>query len=199
MLSLLLAVAAAKAPLSMRGVFVEACSCSTTCAYETSGVDTKCNAMGAYRISHGTFDGHDISGINLAYVIAQPGNLVYLYAECAESKTDITKRLAFTLFGSYGKTQRLHRAKIRISPTAAKPGNYRMTIDSGKIASVQISPVLGGDRKTPVMLHNVYGDPYDDLWQAKTIDGSFNNPGNGFLLKNSNAFYIADMKIDKRV
>jgi hypothetical protein len=198
MLSVLcaLALAPSKAPLHMQGRFVEACTCTGTCAYEATGADTRCSVMGAYVITKGTFDGHDISGVNMAYVISQPGNLLYLYAECPQSKSDLVKRLAFTLFSTYGNSQGLHNAHIGIR---GKAGNYKMTIDNGNTASVQISPVMGGDGKTPVKLENVFGDPYDTLWQAKTIDGSFNLSGHGFLLKNSNAYYIADMNIDKKV
>ena len=195
---LVAAALTAKAPLHMRGVFVEACSCIGTCRYEVSGVNPGCNAIGGYSVSSGSFDDKDISGIKMAFVVA-PKGLLYLYAECAPSQSDITKRLMFTLFNDYGKSQGLHPAKIRIQRDGGPVGHFTLSIDSSDAASVQIEPVTGGDGKMPVVLHNVFGDPYDELWQAKVVNGSFNKSGHSFSLKGTNAYYIADVNIDKRV
>ena len=106
------------------------------------------------------------------------------------SADDLAKRI----FTSYGKLQSLEHCPIKLS---GKGGTYTLVIDGGKAATLSTAPVFGGDGKRPVMLSNVFGDPYDSLWQAKTINAAFNRAGHQFTLKGTNAYFIADLKIDK--
>src|SRR5690349_15558469 len=58
---------AKKAPYRVEGVYVEACTCKSSCAADLTGENPMCNAMGAARIDAGAYDGKDIAGTRLAF------------------------------------------------------------------------------------------------------------------------------------
>jgi hypothetical protein len=146
-------------------------------------------------VDWGTYAGKDVSGVKFAYVMAPPDALL-IYVDAPASKAALVENLAKRVFDGFGKLQGVRRATISLS---GKGGRYAGQIGAGKIADFACSPVMGGDGKTPVILRNVLGDPYDDLWQAKVEKARFQDGTFRWeLSKESSALYVDDLRIRKR-
>ena len=196
---LVLAIAALYGPkiqLILNGTFVEGCSCANSCAFESTGAATGCQNAGVYQIDNGSYGGRDISGVKIVWAAAQNDKL-FIYIDLPRpSQTDGAKALAFALFSEgFGKPQEVKPAKIKLDGSA---GKYHLTVNGGQTLEMKTTPVTGGDGKSFVKLHNVFGDPYDSLNQAKAVRASFQEGDIKFNFKETSAFFIK-LKINKKI
>lgn len=193
--ALLLACAAPKEPLILKGTFVEACSCSSTCSFETRGALPGCNALGAYIIDSGSYGGQDVSGSRIGFVTSPKGAL-FVYAQAPPAEADGVKKLAFALFAEgFGTLEGgLNACPITLDKTE---GELHLSFDGGRIADLRVKPVFGGNGSSPIELSNVFGDPYDRLFQASVVSGAFHHSGHDFRLEGTSAFYDPQLDIKK--
>lgn len=183
--------------LDIKGAFLEGCSCQGTCAFETTGKLPGCHALGAYRIEKGAYGGRELSGTALAFVSAPSGDL-FVYVDGPTSmKRKSAGMLAKALWGEgFGKWIAMRDAKIALTGRA---GSHSLLIDGGSVVSLSTSAVKGGDGKSSVVLNNVYGDPYDRLFQATIKNASFSDKGQKFTLRGTSAFFADPLVVRKKV
>ena len=183
--------------LDIKGAFLEGCSCKGTCAFETTGKLPGCHALGAYRIDRGSYGSRDLAGTSLAFVSAPSGDLFVYVDGPTSSKRKSAGVLAKALWGEgFGKWNTMRDAKISLTGSG---GSHSLLIDGGATVSLSTSPVKGGDAKGFVVLSNVYGDPYDKLFQATIKGASFSDKGQKFTLKGTSAFFIDPLVVLKKL
>lgn len=184
-------------PTVLNGIFVEGCSCKASCAFETTGASTGCQSFGVYRILKGHFGHRDVSGLSLAWVAASSDRLFVYVDARSTSQFKTGESLARVIFAEgFGKLQAVKRAPISL---AGEKGRYRLAIDGGKVFEMKTEPVFGGDGRTPVKIDNVMGDPYDALYQGKTVSAAFNGEGASFRLTNTSAFFQPALRVSKKI
>ena len=183
--------------LDIKGAFLEGCSCKGTCAFETTGKLPGCHALGAYRIDRGTYGSRDLAGIALAFVSAPSGDLFVYVDGPTSAKRKSAGVLAKALWREgFGKWNMMRETKIALT---GRRGSHSLLIDGGKIVSLSTGPVKGGDAKDFVVLSNVFGDPYDKLFQATIKSASFSDKGQKFTLKGTSAFFLDPLSLRKKL
>lgn len=182
--------------LVLRGAFIEACTCAGTCTFETTGKLPGCSAIGAYRIDAGSYAGASIAASRVAFVVTGSGDVFAYFDTGLDANSSAVASLARDLFSPMGTLRAVQPARITLG---GREGRYRLEIGEGKSAELSIEPMRGGDGKSPVKMQNVFGDPYDVLFQARAIRGAFKKPGFAFELKGTSAFYVDRLRIDKRL
>ncbi|MGQ3684631.1 MAG: DUF1326 domain-containing protein [Candidatus Loosdrechtia sp.] len=171
---------------SVKGTFVEGCSCDIPCPCELISFKTGCQTIGALSLSGGSCCDIDLTGVKIAYA-TQPGEWVTLYVDAKDDKQkQAAIKFAKGLFGHYGKIEKAGSATIEFS---GKDGNYTVKVDDGKIMQLTTEPVLGGDNKTPVMYTNTKSKLTPVFMQGRVLSGSFNDGERSFELKGSNSYF----------
>jgi hypothetical protein len=180
-----------KAPYTVAGLFVDSCSCKAPCACEIIGLAHGCEGVGALLLDSGSFDKADLSGVKIAYATV-PGKWVRLYVE-VKMPEQLAAAEAFgrAAFAAFGKIESVRPASVAVS---GKGGSYTLTVDGGKVISMKMEPVLGGDKKNPVAISNTQNPFASTFLQGKTVDARFRDGGEEFTLKGSNAYFQDRMK-----
>ena len=175
----------AKSAFSVKGMYVEGCSCSAPCPCEIVGVKMGCEGLNFFVINSGKFAGKDFSGAKVAVAMA-PGNWIVLYVDAAsKAKREAATAFFKTAFKDFGKIEAVKDAKVSIS---GKNGSYVAEIDGGKVAHLETKPVLGAKKKV-VTISNV-NDPINTTFmQGTTVKGSFKDGEHSFTLKGSNSYF----------
>ena len=177
---------------SAEGVYVEACTCKTTCAGEVTGEPTGCDVVGACRIDKGTYDGKDLAGTTLAFAVDHTDQ-VHLYLDAPEGdKRSALEAFARATLAALGSVKSVAAAKIDLT---GKDGAYTVRVGGGKTMTVATEPVLGGDHKTPVALNNTLNLLNPTLYQGRCTGGMYADGEHRITIeKGRNAFFNAHMK-----
>ena len=186
------AFAASKQSFRVKGEFIDGCSCSPPCACPMTGIERGCEGVGGMVLSSGKYAGADLSGAKIIYAVS-PGKWVRGYVDAknpAQEKAAID--FAKVAFAEFGKVEFVKPARIEVT---GKDGDYKLTVNGGKTMKLVTKPVLGADKRTPIV-HKNLNDPLNDVfYQGKTVSGSYSDEGRSFKLKDSNAFF--NPRLDK--
>ena len=195
--ALLLAMAAAaqdagppKEAFTVRGLFVEGCSCPAPCPCQLVGFRHGCQGVGALRLTAGRFRGVSLAGVEIAYATL-PSVWTRLYVDAPTvPQREAAMELARRVYAPFGEIEAVTPARIEI---AGVRGSYRLTVDNGRVMTLETEAVIGGDGKTAVGHTNVKDALNSTLYQAKTIRGSFADGERKFELQGSNSFFNDQM------
>jgi hypothetical protein len=194
-LALLLSGVAARSDqpqhFEVEGQFVEGCSCNAPCPCELTGLAHGCQGVGAIELTGGTYEGVDLSGVKIAYATVL-GQWVRLYVDSKEaSQRHAARAFGRAAFKMFGKVEAIKDARIALK---GSEGSYTLSVDGGKIMTLTTKPVLGGDKKTPLVYSNINNPLSSTVMQAKTVSGRFKDGPRSFTLKDSNSYFNPDVK-----
>lgn len=182
---------AAKKAFQAAGTFVEGCSCSAPCPCELVGVKMGCEGVGALAFTGGKYDGVDLAGAKVAYATV-PGTWVRLYVDAKDAKQKAAaKAFATAIYSAFGKIEATKDAKIAIGGAG---GKYTTTVDGGKVFKLTTEPVLGGDKKTPLVYSNINDPLHSTVMQGKTISCTFKDGNRSFTIKGTNSYFNPGFK-----
>ena len=177
--------AATKKPFSVKGEFIDSCSCSIGCSCPMGVIESGCQGIGVMVIESGKFAGTDISGTKIAYAVA-PGKWVRSYVDAPAAKQSAAAAFAGGALAGFGKVEFVKPAHIAVS---GSNGNYTYSVNGGTIMKASTRMIRGGDGRTPIM-HTNLPDPLNDRFsQAKTVSGRYSDAGRSFQLKGSNSYF----------
>jgi hypothetical protein len=180
-----------KQPFTVSGSYVEGCSCSGPCPCELTGVAHGCSGVGGVSIATGSYMGTDLAGAKIAYATA-PGDWVRVYVDAANpAQREAATAFAKAVFGPFGKIEEVKPAKIDLS---GSEGHDTLSVDNGNIMQLTTEPVLGGDNRTPIAIHNIKDPLHPTVMQGKTITGSYHDGDHSFTLKDSNSYFNDHVK-----
>src|SRR5262249_40177936 len=163
--------------------FLEGCTCNMPCSCALTGkFAAMCQGAIAWVIKSGVFEGKDLAGAKMVNV-GHAGEWGYVYIDAPESLREATTALARIVFAPLGKIESVKIAAVGLS---GENGRYRLTIDSGKTLDMTTEPVLGGDKKTPIVHSNTV---IGTLMQGRTIKGSFQDGERTFTWADGNSFF----------
>ena len=179
-------------PFKAKGLYTETCSCRAPCKCEMFGMLEKgCEGVGAMQLAGGSYDGKDLTGMKAAYAV-EPGNWVLVYVQPAnEEQRKPAEAFLRAVFSAWGKVEAIKDAKIDI---AGENGNYKVSVDDGKIMKYETKVVLGGDKKTAVTHGNI-GDPLNQTFKQGLSESAMFKDGNHefTLEKGRNAYFNDEM------
>lgn len=180
------AFAAGKKPFTVRGEFIDSCSCAIGCSCPMGSIESGCQGIGVIVVKSGKFAGGDMSGAKIAYAVA-PGKWVRGYVDAPDAaKAQVASAFAAAALAGFGKVEFVRPARIAVS---GSNGAYTYSVDGGKIMKGSTRMVAGGDGRSPIVHVNL-PDPLNDRFaQAKTLSGSYRDAGRSFTLRGSNAYY----------
>jgi hypothetical protein len=141
-------------------------------------------------LSSGRYGGKDLGTAKLVWA-GHAGKWSYLYVDAPAAERETATAFTRALFGPLGKIEAVKNAVIELS---GKGGQYRLTIDDGKVLELSMEPVLGGDKKTPITHTNTFIPWSSTVMQGRTIKASFHDGDRSFALEGSNAFFNPVMK-----
>ena len=180
---------------NVSGLFVEGCSCAAVCGCEMMGLAHGCEGVGAFRISSGTYNGMDLTGVKIAYA-GVPGEWIRIYVDTNPKQHDAAVAFGKAALKEFGTLEEMKEAKIDIT---GKNGKYTLQVDNGKVMALTTEPVLGGDKKTAISHTNVSNTLNPTMYQGKTISGSYSDGEHSFELKDSNSFFNNKMKSSGKI
>jgi hypothetical protein len=182
---------------AIEGNYVEACSCRPPCPCELIGPDMRCEGLGAYQIDKGTYGGEDISGTRFAYSL-YIGKEVHIYLDAPDAaKHAAVEKFARAQLAGFGPCKGVHDAKVEI---AGKDGNHTVTVDGGKIMTFVTEPILGGDKKTPIVHMNTKDALNPTMYQAGVVSATYADGEKKITLeKGRNSYFNQKMKSSGKI
>jgi len=183
-------------PFDLHGIYLEGCTCQVVCSCDLlGGMVPGCHVMGAMIISSGNYGNADLSGVKLAFAVAE--NWVRLYVQSKDSlQTKTIGDMVRAMFSDYGEVESINDAKIDLS---GSDGNYTLTVNDGEVLTLKTQPVLGADGKTAVTYTN-YPDPlFHTIMQGKVVSASYHDDKHDFTLKDSNSFFNQDWSASGKI
>jgi hypothetical protein len=170
---------------------VEGCSCMGVCPCEMTGVMDGCQGFGAIVLDSGTYNGTDVSGAKMAYA-GVIGKWIRVYVQPKSAGQDAAvKAFARSWYSAFGKVESVRDARLQMDGTG---GRYTVMVDGGKIAKFTTVPVIGGDKKTPIVHTNVNDPIIKTMMQGKTVSGSYHDGKRAFTLKGSNSYFNSHIR-----
>ena len=180
------AIAGGKTSYNINGTYIEGCTCAAICGCDMTGIEKHCQGVGVLEFRSGSFEGTDLAGGKIAIGLA-PEKWVHAYVDgSTAAQRKALASFARKAFAPFGKIEAVEESPIAIS---GRGGNYTVTVAGGKTMRLKTKPVLGGDKKTPVVHANVGNPMVKSYLQAKTVAGSFHGGGHVFTFKDTNSFY----------
>ena len=177
--------AAGKKPFTVKGEFIDSCSCNIGCSCPMGMIESGCQGIGVMVIKSGTFAGGDMSGAKIAYATA-PGKWVRAYVDAPAGAMPAASAFAASALAGFGKVEFVKPARVALS---GANGAYTFSVDGGKIMKASTMMVRGGDGHSPIV-HSNLPDPLNDKFaQGKTVSGRYSDAGRSFTLKGSNSYY----------
>ncbi len=178
-------------PFAIDGYYAEACSCGTPCPCELTGPIMSCKGVGAYVFTQGSYGGEDFSGTRLAYSL-YIGQQVRLYIDAPDAaKRAAAERFARVALAAFGPIQSAREAKVELT---GKDGAYTIRVDGGKVMQCTTEPMLGGDRKTPIVHSNTFDALNPVMYQAQCTGCSYSDGEMKIELeKGRNSYFNAHM------
>lgn len=180
----------AKLPYSYDAVFIEGCSCQDVCVTEVTGTDAKCHGLAAMDFHRASYAGKDFSGSRAAWAWG-PG-WVHLYVDAKSPRRDGLVKFLKAALSDWGTMENVTLAKVAVD-------KYSASVADGKMASITIAPVLGGDGKTPVEHTNLGSLFHDRLNQGKIKTAWYKEPGHEADWNGTNAFFNAHCRMSGKV
>lgn len=177
-------VATGKTSYRFEGSFIECCSCKGVCTTEITGQDAGCHGFGAIHFDRGSFGGRSIAGGSAAFAF-DSGKWVRLYIDGPKANRTAIQQMMTLILKDWGKLDAVQPASVRISHLN---GHYRLIVDNGKIARLDVKPVMGGDGRSPVTHRNLTSPMHSILMQGSTVHASFSE-GRPFTLRDTNGFF----------
>ena len=177
--------AAGKKPFTVRGEFIDSCSCNIGCSCPMGTLESGCQGIGVMVIKSGTFAGGDMSGAKIAYATA-PGKWVRAYVDAPDAARAAASAFAASALAGFGKVEFVKPAHITVS---GSNGAYTFSVDGGKIMKASTVMVRGGDGRSPIVNANLRDPLNDKFAQGKTVSGSYSDAEKSFTLKGSNSYY----------
>lgn len=178
-----------KHPFTAKGFYTETCACSVPCVCEMSGPDRDCIGVGAMQFSGGSYDGKDLAGLKAAYAV-KPSSWVMIYVQAGnDEQRKAGAAFLSAVYHDWGKLEGVKDAKIDI---ANDNGNVSVSVDDGKIMSYKTKPILGGDKKTPVVHANWPDTLNSQMKQGSALSASFSDGDHKFTLKEGRNAYFND-------
>jgi hypothetical protein len=178
----------------VEGVYVEGCTCGSSCAADLTGVNPGCNAVGALKIEKGTFGAERLDACQVAFAVK--GDAVWLFVDAPEGKQGEAEGFGRAVFGAMGTVKGVQRAKIRLEET---DGRCTFRVDGASPISFASEPVIGGDGKAPVRLENTLHPLCRTLYQGKGLGGEFGSSDGFKIQKGGNAFFNPKLVAEGRV
>lgn len=171
---------------NVMGSYVEGCSCNAPCACEMTGLEMGCQGVGFFEFKSGEFDGRSLAGTKAAYA-AVPGKWVMIYVDAPDRARMATcGEFMKAALSGFGKIRAVKAGKIAMT---MKGMAYHVTVDGGKVMSLDTTPIMGGDGKHPMTYSNIHDVLHPTVMQGKTVRGSYSDAGEKFTLKDSNAYF----------
>lgn len=155
----------------VEGTMGDACQCEIFCPCEFGShpSEDNCDDAGILSITKGHYKDVDLSGQKVVVVSASPsgerlvdtvGRLtfarIYVPKDATDEQAEALAEIVRNVFGTFvGKTPRISpdekvvRADLSISVDSTR---YAASIPG--VLDVEMKPVLGGDGKTPIVVHN---------------------------------------------
>lgn len=172
--------------LRMNGVYVEGCSCAPPCPCELTGVAMGCEGVGFFSIQNGSFAGASVSGVRFAYA-TKPGDYVIGYVDAPNAaKRKAGENLIRTAFKDWGKMEAVRSAKIAITGSG---GTYSATVDGGKVCSLTTKPILGSDKRHPIVIDNINSPLHPQVKQGRIVKCSYTDGDHHFDIEGQNAYF----------
>jgi hypothetical protein len=172
---------------SMKGLYVEACTCSVPCGCVISGTAASgCQGVNTMRVRSGRYEDTNLAGAKLA-VAHQPGGWAILYFDpsTTEAQRAALQKIMEPVFKAYGFTvEAVKTAPIQIS---GEDGAYHVAI--GDVMTLATEPVTGLDKRRPIAYRNMPDPMLRNCFQARAVSGSFKDGGHEFGLKGTNSFW----------
>lgn len=148
------------------GYYVEVCSCKPPCPCELTGAMMGCKGVGAYHLTSASYNGIDLSGVEFAYSLYL-GESVIVYLDVKDAKQhDAANSFVRAALAGFGPVKAVKDAKVEIG---GKDGAFQVTVDGGKIMSFETQPVLGGDKKTPIVHSNTHDALNPIMYQGTCV------------------------------
>jgi len=160
-----------KAEFRVEGMFVDCCSCFPPCPCELTEVAAGCQGVGAHQIS-GKYAGDDLVGVKIAHAKVV-GEWVNLYVDAKDEKQRAAaEKFGRAAFAKFGPIKEVKAARIEIT---GADGKYTLTVDGGKIMTLETEPVLGGDGKTPLGYTNINNAVNPTVFQARCVSATYSD------------------------
>jgi hypothetical protein len=137
-----------KKPFQLSGLYLDTCSCSIPCKCDLLGEAAKgCEGMGVIKITAGSYGGHDLSGVTIAYA-DHMGSWIRVYVDAPDTaRRAAGEEFARAYAAEAGPVEGVQAAKIEV---AGSKGAYTVSLDGGAIMRFSTEPVVGGDGTTPL-------------------------------------------------
>lgn len=180
------ASATGKQAFRVVGTYVEGCQCNAPCACAMIGLEMGCQGVGAMALTGGSFGGQNLAGAKIGYA-TKPGEWVRLYVDARNPKQRAAATaFAKSVFKDWGKLEEVKSVPVSIT---GRGGWYKVAVDGGNILQLTTKPVMGADKKRPIMHANVKDPLTSYFLQGKSVSGSFNDGGHSFKLKDTNSYF----------
>jgi hypothetical protein len=177
---------------SMKGLYVEACSCGVPCGCVINGkAESGCQGVGALSVTSGRYEGTDLAGAKVAMGL-QPGGwaIIYFDPSTTEAQRAALQKVMEPVLQELGaKVEAVKTAPIQLS---GKDGTYQLSV--GDVATLSTQPVLGLDKVHAIAYHNMPDPLIRDCYQARAVSGSFKDGGHEFQMNGTNSYW-SDLKM----
>jgi hypothetical protein len=172
---------------SMKGRYVEACTCGVPCGCVISGqAASGCQGVNTFRVDSGRYEDTNLAGAKAA-IAHQPGDWAILYFDpgTTEAQRAALQKILEPVFKAYGlKVEAVKTAPIQIS---GEDGAYHVTI--GDVMTLTTETVTGLDKRRAIEYRNMPDPMLRNCYQARAVSGSFKDGGHAFELKGTNSFW----------
>lgn len=186
--------------------YIETCNCAYGCSCNLTMLPTDgtCQAINAWKINKGAYEGVKLDGLGIALIVRWPnpihkgnGRAIVFIDERADTK----QREALTMIGT-GKagtggpfeifsTTYAEPAKVEFGSFKFERNGRRGRLELGKLARVTIGPVINDMDKSETDAHMML--PSGFIWKDGLIVNTdlceVTAPGLSFKHQNSNAFF----------
>jgi hypothetical protein len=165
------APSAQNATWEVEGTMGDACQCAVFCPCEFGSHPTQdnCDDAGILSITKGHYKDVDLSGQKVVVVSASPsgerlvdavGKLtfarIYVPKDATDEQVDALAQIVRNVFGTFvGKTPRISPdEKVVRTDMAITVDSTRYAATIPGVLDVEMKPVIGGDGRTPIVVHN---------------------------------------------
>jgi hypothetical protein len=182
-------------PYHVAGWYVEGCSCEGVCPCELTGLKNGCAGVGAYQFTSGRYMGTNLAGARFAYALV-PGDWLRLYVDARNpSQAKAAKALASSLMKELGRIESVKDAKVSMTGSG---GRYSVSVDGGKTMKFSSAPVMGGDKRTPIVHSNIKNPLNPTVYQGVTKACTYRDGSRKIDLQGTNAYFNAHIRASGR-
>lgn len=173
-------------PYSIHATFVEGCACPAPCPCDLFGVVNGCKGLGGLLIQSGMYQNTDLAGARIAFASLR-GQWIKIYVDGRDKDQKVAAgAFAREALKDYGAVRWVRESKVDI---IGKDGDYLVTVDDGRLLSLETEPVAGGDGRTALAYGNTRNALSPALFQGKTNKGRYDDGEESFALAGSNAYF----------